>query len=177
MMKARVLQISILIMIVFSMPVFAEKKSLNNMSAGELKQQATSIHPAGLYLLAIKLFKANEKDDAVFWYYVGQIRFRLHLLAHPDLDRSGDPALFSSLQYVVGQPINEYAGGDPDFWARTVRKARDWDEKNPNEFTSKQKYSKEYAQVRAGMNKLIKYVENNKEMIRKKRKANGLENR
>lgn len=176
-MRTRVLKISVLIMIVFSMPVFAGNKSFDEMSTRELKQQATSIHPAGLYLLAIRLFKEGKKDDAVFWYYVGQLRFRFHLMAHPKLDKSGDPALFSSLQYVVGRPINEYAGGDPDFWVRSIRKARDWDEKNPNGFTSKKKYSTEYAQVRNGMNKLIKYVENNKEMIRKKRKANGLENR
>lgn len=78
---------------------------------------------------------------------------------------------------MIGTPINEYAGGDLDFWADSVKKARDWDKSNPNTFTSKEMHSREYKQVLTGMGKFISYIENNKEKIREQRKANGLTNR
>jgi hypothetical protein len=77
-------------------------------------------HPAVYYVLAQKLFASGQKDEAVFWFYAGQLRYRFHLRATPGRDPSGDPALFASLSEVIGRPINEYAFGDLDALRATL---------------------------------------------------------
>ena len=49
-------------------------------------------HPAEYYLRAGQLFKDGRSDDAVFVFYLGQLRYRAHLMARPNLPRSGDAA-------------------------------------------------------------------------------------
>ena len=69
-------------------------------------------HPSFYYILASRLYAANRKDDAVFWFYAGQLRYRIRLACHPDLAPDTEPALFGSLQETVGRPVNEYGFGD-----------------------------------------------------------------
>lgn len=95
-MKIKLFSLLILLFIVVSNPSFAADKSFTDMSIAELKDHATSTHPAGLYVLTAKLLKEDKKNEAVFWFYVAQLRFRFYLAANPDLEKSGDPALFSS---------------------------------------------------------------------------------
>ncbi|MDQ3118641.1 MAG: hypothetical protein M3Q89_03590, partial [Verrucomicrobiota bacterium] len=119
-------------------------------SIPELKQQIESKHPAAYYELAAKLFATEPtKDEAVFWFYLGQLRFRYHLAADPNLPRSGEPALFASVSEVIGRPINEYAGADPEKWMATIDRALQWDKSHPNNFTSKEKAADAYRQIRA----------------------------
>jgi hypothetical protein len=69
-------------------------------------------HPSYFYILAGKLFAAGKKDDAVFWFYAGQLRYRVYLVMNKDkLEPSGDPALFASLSEEIGRPLNKYAFG------------------------------------------------------------------
>ena len=71
---------------------------------------------------------------------MGSIRYRFYLAANPNLDPSGDPALFASLQAVIGQQINKYAGGDLKMWVAQIDRALAWDDANANDFTSKKKF-------------------------------------
>ncbi len=82
-------------------------------------QELAGEHPAEYYKRAGELFKEGKKDDAVFVFYLGQLRFRTHLLAKPGGDPTGDPAIFTSLSEVIGKPINQYAFGDIPTLART----------------------------------------------------------
>lgn len=134
-------------------------------------------HPAAYMKLAGNLLKAEKYRAAIKWYYVGQIRFKAHLLANPTLEKSGDPALYASLKYVVGSPINKYAGGNPDEWASSIQEAIQWHNSNPNSFTSKNKYSEIYNKLIASYKELHVWILNNKDKIRKKRKQNGYKNR
>lgn len=146
-------------------------------SPEELMKGIETQHPAAYYILAMKLFDADRKDEATFWFYAGQLRYRFHLAAHPDLDPSGDPALFESLSDLVGRAVNEYAFGDLEVLYATLEKVKSWDEENPNGFTSKTEYAAEWKTTRDGMVELMKYIRANGEQIRSQRKANGLENR
>ncbi len=63
------------------------------LSIEQLKNGIENQHPAYFYYLAKKLFAAGQKDDAVFWFYAGQLRYRVYLAVNKDkLDPSGDPA-------------------------------------------------------------------------------------
>lgn len=134
-------------------------------------------HPAAYYVLATRLMAANRQDDAVFWFYVGQLRYRIRLACHPDLAPDGEPALFASFQQTVGAPINEYAGGDPDQWAAAMTRALEWDERTPNGFEPKAACAAHIAEQRSGMGQLIDHVRSNKEQIRAERASRGLTNR
>lgn len=123
-----------------------------SQSVTELKQGIEAEHPAAYYTLAQKLF-ANEatKNEAIYWFYVGQLRFRYHLAANPGLAPSGDPALFASLSEVVGRPINEYAGGHPAAWIAGIDRALQWDASHENLFTPKSRAPKAYRDTRLGL--------------------------
>src|SRR5262245_1763464 len=80
----------------------------SKMTPEALKVGIEQNHPAAYYILASKLFAEGKKEEAVFWFYAGQLRYRFYLKAMPGLDPSGDPALFASLSETVGRPLNEY---------------------------------------------------------------------
>lgn len=149
-----------------------------NQSPEEIKKGIADLHPSAYYILAMKLFDAGQKDEAVFWFYAGQLRYRFLLRsAPPDADPSGDPALFASLQDGVGQPINRYGWGDLKALRATLQRVLDWDLKTKNGVTSTVKHAKEWKEARAGLQKVIDYTVANEETIRQQRTKNGLENR
>jgi hypothetical protein len=84
-------------------------------------------HPSEYYRLAARLFWAGRKNEAVFWLYAGQLRYRAYLAAQPALAPDGAPALFSSLSETVGRPIDEYAFGDIPALCETLDRVIAWD--------------------------------------------------
>ena len=59
-----------------------------------------------------RLWEAGRKDEAVFFFYLGQLRFRARLIANPNGDPTGERALYDALMSAMGPPINQYAFGD-----------------------------------------------------------------
>jgi len=92
-------------------------------TAAQIEDRIATKHPAAYFILAAKKYEEGKRDDATFWFYAGQIRYRAYLLSRPKLDPSGDPALFTSLMQQVGRPINEYAFGDTEQLAKIVDRA------------------------------------------------------
>jgi hypothetical protein len=131
-------------------------------------------HPSFYYILASRLFEANRGDEGVFYFYAGQLRYRIRLACHPDLPPDTEPALLASLQEEVGRPVNEYAGGDPDAWAAAIEHARDWDAATRNGYEPKAPCQAQIADQHAGMTALIAQIRANKDQIRAQRRANGL---
>jgi hypothetical protein len=84
-------------------------------------------HWITFYFAAEHLFAAGEKDEAVRWFYVGQLRGRVVGV----LDHGSTPMTIDALQYVVGQPVNEYAGGDLDKWIASANWVLAWDRRHP----------------------------------------------
>lgn len=134
-------------------------------------------HPAVLYAYAKRLFEEGHRDEAVMWFYAGQLRYRFHLRANPSLPRDGEPALMASLNATVGRTINEWAGGSPKQWAAAVDKALAWDLEHENATTSKQQSAKAWEDTRKGLADLRDKILANEVDIRADRTRNGLENR
>ena len=147
------------------------------LTVEQLKAGIETQHPAAYYVLAQKLFADGTQDEAVFWFYAGQLRYRFHLAANPALPKSGDPALFGSLTQVIGAPLNEYAFGDLAHLVATIDKVLAWDEKTDNGFTSKTQHAAEWKSIRAGLVKMRAYIVENGDSIRADRTKNGLPNR
>lgn len=134
-------------------------------------------HPAGYYRRAADLFGAGKRDEAVFVFYLGQLRFRTHLAARPELPRDRDAAVFASLSEVVGRPINEYAFGDIPALDRTLRAVMAYDAAHPDAFTPPDRYPQPTRTVRAGMETLRQKIVAEAAQIRASRVQNGLTNR
>lgn len=151
-------------------PVFA---------AGEaaLLQGVEGDHPAGYYRRAADLMRAGRRDEAVFVFYLGQLRYRTHLAARPDLPRDRDAALFASLSEVVGRPVNEYAFGDIAALERTLKAVLAYDAAKPDAFTPPAQFPQASRTVREGMEQFRVQIVAQRETIRAQRQANGLANR
>jgi hypothetical protein len=135
-------------------------------------------HPAAYYRRAAEIFQKGNKDDAVFIFYLGQLRYRAHLQARTgELKPDGDPALFASLSEVVGRPLNEYAFGDIPALAKTLDAVLAYDRKNPDTFTPPARYGAVYERTRAGLASMRTQLLQQADSIRAERKKNGLQNR
>ena len=122
----------------------------------------------------MKLFKAGRKEDAVFWFYAGQLRYRVYLKVNEGkLGPSGDPALFASFSEVIGRPLNQYAFGDIPQLAKTIDAVIAWDRSHSNPLTPHDKYQTEYDEIIAGLTKLRDEAVRNADSIGKARSANG----
>jgi hypothetical protein len=151
-------------------------REIATMTPEQLKAGIERLHPAAYYILAEKLFDQGSRDEAVFWFYAGQLRARFHIVANPK-PSSGDEALFATLNSVVGQTVNSYAFGDLKAVHATIDKVLAWDKDTPNLFTSKETNEAAWNETRQGMREMQKYLDENAESIRQQRSANGLPNR
>lgn len=140
----------------------------------QVEQKLPSSHPSNYFIYAARLFHEGEKENAVFWFYIGQIRYKFYLATSPNLDPSGDPALYSALHESVGSIINGWAGGNPDSWAKQMDRALDWDAANDNKFTPKVTYAKQWQEIRSSLEQLKEQVLANKAKILEERKKRGL---
>lgn len=155
----------------------AAAQDFNEMAAEEIKADIEQFHPSAYYILAQKLFDAGERNEAVFWFYAGQLRYRFFLAANPNLPPDQDPALFASVSEVIGRPLNEYAFGDIPQLATTIDEVLDWDANAENAFVSKTDHAEEWEEVREGLIELRETILAEADSIRAEREENGLENR
>jgi hypothetical protein len=134
-------------------------------------------HPAYYYQLAAELFKAGRKDDALFAFYLGQMRYRTLLLAHPDAPKDGDPAVFAALSDKVGRPLNEFASGDVEAWARIIDGVLAYDHDHPDKFVSPVEYPEQTEEVRKGLAAFRDKLLEDPKRVQQIRRANGLDGR
>ena len=167
----------VLALLVLSLPK-ASAFDPATLSIEQLKNGIENQHPAYFYYLAKKLFAAGQKDDAVFWFYAGQLRYRVYLAVNKDkLDPSGDPAVFSALSEEIGRPINEYAFGDIPQLAKTIDAVVAWDQSHNNALTPREKHKSQYDEIVSGLTQMRDQLVQQADSIRKTRTTNGLPNR
>jgi hypothetical protein len=108
--------------------------------------------PSAYFALATELFRSGQKDDAAFWYYVGQLRYRFMVLAKAKAAESSDEqAHFWLLSESVGQSIYEKADQRSAALVQALDRALAWDLEQPNGYTSKGAFSTEHARARQEM--------------------------
>lgn len=134
-------------------------------------------HPLLDYQRAIALFGNGKRDEATYWFYRGQMRFRIHLAARPGMPQDGDPALFASLSDMVERPVNEWAFGDVAGVAAILGRVLAWHAANDDAFTPKAQFPVAHAQVRAGLESFRASILADRGSIRAERTRNGLPNR
>lgn len=82
--------------------------------------------PPGLYLTSSILFEAKKRDEAMFWFYAGQLRGRID--ANICADKTAGSGV-GVLNDMFGVPINQYAFKDVSKLKQTVEQVLEWEEK------------------------------------------------
>jgi hypothetical protein len=136
-------------------------------------EPAATAHPAEMMQYAATVFSAGDQEEGVFWFYLGQLRYRAYLTANPDTDPSGDPAVFSSLMATLGPAINEWAFGDIPQLAGTIDSVLDFDARNPDPSLP----GWAVQETRAGLQDMRDQILAQEAEIQAQREANGLANR
>src|SRR6266513_48400 len=54
-------------------------EDLKKLPPATIEAALPNEHPSAYYGYAARLFREGKKDEAVFWFYVGQLRYRFHL--------------------------------------------------------------------------------------------------
>lgn len=129
------------------------------------------------YMDAAARVKEGRMAEAVYPFYRGQLRARIHMLAHPEQPPDGEPALVGSLNQVLGTPINEWAFGDLPALLNTLDRVIAWHAANDDPWTPKARFPEAHAKVLAGLVEMRGYVATHGSEIRAKRQENGLPNR
>ena len=111
---------------------------LNGKNKKSKKQAIDSVlnnpnyyNPPVIYALSKELFNQNEKDEAMYWFYVAQLRARYD--ANLCMDKSAKQAV-SVLNNEYGPEINKYAFQDIDKLEKTVNKVVEFISKNEENF-------------------------------------------
>jgi len=136
-------------------------------------ETAANATPSEVMLRAAPLIQAGKNDEATFWFYAGQLRWRSELNANPDQDPTGGPALFSSLLETLGPAVNGWAFGDIPGLQRTIDAVLVWDERYPDASLNVAVHER----MRAGLKELRDQIGREAEAIRTERASRGLENR
>lgn len=135
-------------------------------------------HPVAMFFLAKRLLDAGRGDEAIFWFYLGQLRWRAHLRHNNDTYvgpfSGGEAATFSRLFETIAPEINEYAFGDVPASVAMMRKVLDWDAVHPDDFTPP---GKDRDDERKGLEKLAAMMLSRQDDIRASRAKRGLANR
>ena len=148
----------------------------NQPVSGSLEELAGGIeheHPLAAFELSKRLWEAGRKDEAVFFFYLGQLRFRARLLANPNGDPTGGRALFDALMSAMGPPINQYAFDDIPALLATIDRVIAWDDGHADDYAPPR--TREEAKV--GLKKMRADVVSRQDEIRRTRSENGLPNR
>ncbi len=102
-----------------------------NKAIADIKAAPDKYAPPVFYLLSSVLFQEGKKDDAMFWFYAGQLRARYDANRCADISaRSGVGVL--NMQF--GTPINQYAFTDIPRLKELVSKVVEWDRKTPHNY-------------------------------------------
>lgn len=171
------------------------RKAREYLSSGDargipaFRTHADLFHWTDYYMVSKIFFEGGSllhdtqmKDEAVFWFYAGQLRGRLEASFDPEPSRSS--ALLASLQEVIGSVVNEYAGADLNKWIAIIDKVIEWDShhkfKPKSEIFGNQidpnAWNKEYEEILTGLKKMrAQLAAENPEEWKAKRRANGLE--
>lgn len=131
-------------------------------------------HPAAYLVYAGRLWYEARRDEAVFWLYVGQIRYRFQLAAHPHADPDPDLARFTHLMDTTGEPIERYAGGNLAKWRTAIARALAWDRDTPNGYTSKTRFAAAWQEARAVLTELSHYLGRHAVEYQRQRELDGI---
>lgn len=105
--------------------------SVRKVTIEQIIANPNDYNPPVLYALSRALFQQNEKDEAMYWFYVGQLRARYD--ANICLDESAKQAV-GVLNNEYGTEINQFAFQDLTKLEETVNKVVEFVRSNEEKY-------------------------------------------
>jgi hypothetical protein len=155
---------------------------------GSMKKQWQRLSFPELYVGAIRLYDLGYRNEAVYWFYTAQYRARqVSVLLDPSkIGSVGDPgfelqAAGQAFMQTAGTWINGYAFGNPNRLIATVRRVQregrqigDLHAIYPNvALIPPSRWPAANRNLADGMDALVTYLQQQKDLIAKQRAANG----
>jgi hypothetical protein len=157
--------------LVVSLPVSAREPDTAR-TIQQLEDGIQNKAPATYFALATELFRNNQKDEAAFWYFVGDLRYRASILAKAQgSDASEEQYHFSFVSQSVGEAIFESANHHPSVLVKAIDRALAWDQEQPNGYTSKVQFGAEYERARQELLALEQRIKEGKAPVPAKRSS------
>jgi hypothetical protein len=139
---ASILLVAAAALILFTWPAPRSYRASAHVDASDLdaalsdpiaavKAQIENKHPATYFVLAQRLFALDQKDEAVFWFYVGVVRYRGYLAGPLG---ACEAQQFQALWDAIEPAINDHAFGDIRALAAAIARALAWDEVRPDPY-------------------------------------------
>lgn len=104
----------------------SEEKVSNTILS--IKANPENYAPPVLYELSRALFSRDQKDEAAFWYYAGQLRARFDANRCSDISARQAVAV---LNQEYGTPINQYTFQDLNKLESLIHRVVEWDRSTP----------------------------------------------
>ena len=117
--------------------VKTQNKAFQKLSKGKssyidkVLKNPQKYNPTVLYALSSALFKKGKEEEAMFWFYAGQLRARSD--ANKSLDKSAGQGV-DVLNQKFGTPINQYAFTNISNLEKTIEKVVAWDKETSREY-------------------------------------------
>lgn len=109
----------------------SEKENVRIETVNNILSNPNNYNPPVLYALSKELFEENKKDEAMYWFYIAQLRARYD--SNLCLDASAKQGV-GILNRTYGPNINEYAFNDVDKLELTVNKVVEFVKKNDENY-------------------------------------------
>jgi hypothetical protein len=110
-------------------------------------------HPIATWLLAKRLYDMDRRDEAVFWFYLGQLRWRTCLRQTPNC---GGREPYGRLFETIGPDLNTHGFRSIPALQSTVDAVLAWDESHPDGFATDATIKE---QQRQGMREMVAYAQ------------------
>ncbi len=158
--------------------------------AQEMAQQRDVLTPEQMYVLAIRFYDLGDKDTSIYWYYEAQFRAKLFQQAIEPAQyvTLADQAFKLNLAYddfqrMAGEYVNGYAGCDLENWIKLTQLVLADNTTPPalNQmfpevlFVTEDRWQSINDEVSKGLAKLIDYISNNGETIKRQRAQQNMD--
>jgi len=146
-----------------SLKNIGQSSAIDTAEVYKLAKELDEKHPSEFFNAASSMLNESKFNAAAFLFYVGEMRFKYYNATNPNYQASGDGALYGSLNYVFGEPINMYLRSDIDNMIFILKMAFAYCALNDYAFHPKEKDIAKYDEIVSKMqSQLIGDLEANK---------------
>ena len=137
------------------LPQIDDREDGQQPTVAELREGIESKHPYNFCELSKAYFTAGDNAQALKFFYVCQLRWRVYLQTEADQTPGGEAAAFGAFNFVMQRPVFMVGKSDMDQWVEQVLAAIDWHKSNPSLFQDFSKFPEDEASVIAQLEKLV----------------------
>ena len=143
----------------------------------DFEQNPLKYHPNYGYKHADELFNAGQQEEAVYWMYQSQLRYRILIDCHKRGPWDTDYDTFVALGQDVQAEQNKWLGGDIQLWVDTLDQVMTGYNRKSDLLFKKNKCEASEKAILEGMDKMRNMLLTEYETMRAQRAEGGLENR